>query len=861
MDETILKIAIAAFIHDLGMFVDKGVIGTIDQGINELTDSCAEKNAAFLNGLKEYLPSEFKKLDWGIGDPLIDLVTGHFKPVTPMQWVIALADHVSSGQDTKRFGTDENRRVKHDSSLDTRLLPIFEQLMADEVDESNNIEKLSYCYPLEALSPKNIFPGLRSDFEPKSAEEASDQYRKLFGAFIEDLKHLKSRESVELWFENFESLMGRYTTSVPVLFASDAVPDVSLYDHSKITSAIAAAIYAFHEQTKTLTPEAIKNDADNKFLIINGDFHGIQNFIFRVNGDTQKYRSKLLRGRSFAVSLLSELASDMLCREFGLPHTATILNTAGKFTVLAPNVPDAEKIVKSAENNINKWLIKVSYGETVIGLSYSPASCRDFVSDNFSRLWRKMNDKKDEKKYSAFDLNCHGGVVKKYLESFNTDLADALCPICHKRPSSEYAENSQYVKEAKSSCGLCRDHVFLGTNLVKQNRLAVFKGSFKDMKKKDVLLTPIFDTYQLAFFEKSEENELFQGLKKGDLLKYWDLSLNPEGDVAIKHINGFVPRYGPEDLEDERILSSLKTDQEKQDFQDQVKAGTPKSLNHIACKAINLTEKKDKFLGIDILGVLKADVDDLGLLMACGLSAQRFTLSRIITLSRHLHYYFTVYLPEILHASKAFNNVYTVFAGGDDLFLIGPWNRIIELSLVLEKSFSEYVCHNKKVHFSAGISFHKPHTPINTMAEAAESELEKAKSSSKEKNRLTLFSETATWAQVKNLMEVKKVIEAWLNDGRINKAMLYRLNELMQMAHQERQIISEKEIHINELSCTKWRFLLAYTVERNVAKQLKGNEEERKKQVKEAITSITQWLSEYEGKLKIPIWDILYNSR
>jgi len=52
------------------------------------------------------------------------------------------------------------------------------------------------------------------------------------------------------------------------------------YDHSKMTAALTSAIYLYHKQNDTLNIEAVKNYEDKKFLIITGDFYGIQNFIF-----------------------------------------------------------------------------------------------------------------------------------------------------------------------------------------------------------------------------------------------------------------------------------------------------------------------------------------------------------------------------------------------------------------------------------------------------------------------------------------------------------------------------------------------------------------------------------------------------
>lgn len=60
--------------------------------------------------------------------------------------------------------------------------------------------------------------------------------------------------------------------------------------------------------------EAIRDPA-GQLRLIGGDFYGIQNFIFSDSGEAGKHRSKILRGRSFAVSLLCELTADMICRK------------------------------------------------------------------------------------------------------------------------------------------------------------------------------------------------------------------------------------------------------------------------------------------------------------------------------------------------------------------------------------------------------------------------------------------------------------------------------------------------------------------------------------------------------------------
>ncbi|MBF0121379.1 MAG: type III-A CRISPR-associated protein Cas10/Csm1 [Desulfobacterales bacterium] len=853
MDETTLKISIAAFIHDIGKFADKDNLNIDDKFINNhaglylpsfkghYTHSHAVYTAAFIEFMKDHLPSKFNQAGWGEGDSFINLASGHHSPQTPMQWIIAMADRISSGLD--RESADEySRQIPIKDYKKTRLLPIFEQLLSKPEEKYNQIDNFSYYYSLEEVSPISIFPHLKDRLKTK--EQSEIEYKNLFDNFVSSLKTLKHKDSnISLWFEHFETLIMLYTSSIPSARVGKLIPDVSLYDHLKTTSAFATAIYLYHLNKGTLNINAVQNYDDKKFLIISGKFNGIQSFIFGGTGDSSMYRSKLLRGRSFVVSLFSELSADMICREIGIPFTSVVLNSAGKFNIIAPNTDKSKNAIKTIQENINDWLVRETFGETTIGISYIEASCNDFVSGNFQKLWDKINTEINKSKFSRIDLNRYGGAVDGYLDSFVNSLSHSLCPICGKRPSSIDAEKTRYIEKAESSCGLCRDNIFIGANLVKKGRIAITSALVTN-NKENSLLKPIFDKYQLSFTEAGLDNLA----KDGTLLKYWDIGLDISSNerVAIKFINGYVPVYKPEDKYDERIDSA-----------DEIEAGEIKTLNNIACKAKNFTEKEGDIEGISALGVLKGDIDNLGLIMSSGLNPKRFTISRISTLSRQLNYYFSVYLPHILATERCFNDIYTVFAGGDDFFLIGPWNRISELSVKLKNSFAEYVCRNPEIHFSASITLHKPHSTIDSMSEMAEKGLETSKSGGK--NSLTMFSATSKWDEIRELYKIKEILKDWLDRDLINKAMMYRLNLLMEMAEKEKKLVKDKEIHIEDMSCTKWRYMLAYSVGRNAAKNLKG--EDRKLSVEQIHVKLADWLKQYGIKLRIPVWDILYNKR
>jgi CRISPR-associated protein Csm1 len=146
---------------------------------------------------------------------------------------------------------------------------------------------------------------------------------------------------------------------------------------------------------------------------------------------------------------------------------------------------------------------------------------------------------------------------------------------------------------------------------------------------------------------------------------------------------------------------------------------------------------------------------------------------------------------------------------------------------------------------------------MDFVAKAAEEALAEAKDAGR--NHLTVFGETVPWQAVDHLLEVKETLAGWLEQGWINHAMLYRLNEFLQMAGTEHRVVTQGEVHLDDMACTKWRSLLAYSVERNAARNLKG--EQRRVAVAQVSASCAQWLTTCGSTLKIPLWELLYNQR
>ena len=152
-------------------------------------------------------------------------------------------------------------------------------------------------------------------------------------------------------------------------------------------------------------------------------------------------------------------------------------------------------------------------------------------------------------------------------------------------------------------------------------------------------------------------------------------------------------------------------------------------------------------IGLTALMTLKGDVDNLGQIFQSGLKlkdVRHVSFARRAALSRQMNAFFAVVLPALNRTQ--YKNTYTVFAGGDDFFMIGPWYETQKLAWALQQEFVRYTGSNPDVHFSAGMVLTKPTVPAPALAQFAENALKNAKDSGK--NRVSVFGETVEWASM-----------------------------------------------------------------------------------------------------------------
>jgi CRISPR-associated protein Csm1 len=161
-------------------------------------------------------------------------------------------------------------------------------------------------------------------------------------------------------------------------------------------------------------------------------------------------------------------------------------------------------------------------------------------------------------------------------------------------------------------------------------------------------------------------------------------------------------------------------------------------------------------LGIERLGVLRLDVDNLGQAFVAGFTSQesgRFnTLSRTATFSRMMSLFFRQninyllekpkYRPitgaDRLDAGPRPRLATVIYAGGDDVFVVGAWADVLEFGLELQAEFTKYT--QGKLTVSAGLGVFPDKYPIAEMARQVGDLESAAKNYTPEKNALAVFS-------------------------------------------------------------------------------------------------------------------------
>ncbi|MDP2793445.1 MAG: type III-A CRISPR-associated protein Cas10/Csm1 [Sulfurisoma sp.] len=841
------RIAFAALLHDLGKFHERTglpLAGDYDGLLTLYRYSHAAHTGGVWDVVEKFAPDllrgdlfPFASRSMGedITDSMANTAAAHHKPATLLQWIVATADRAASGFERQKFDeynedcegitafTCKNR-------FQARLVTLFEQIAP--------ARNLDHAYPLAALSPLALFPQTRARAEPSDDKTAQAEYAALWQQFLTALDTVPKshRANWPLWLDHFDSAWLAFTHVIPSATNPGVVPDVSLYDHSKAVAALATALWRWHHEngkvgasdTAILADRERPDWSEQKLLLIQGDFFGIQDFIFASGGQTQKHAHKLLRGRSFQVALLAELAALKLLEALQLPATSQIINAAGKFLIVAANTEAARAAVADCRRVFDAWCIEHAFGEIGVGLASTPATCNDLVDKdrggNFKTLIDNLFAALDTAKHRRFGLCGDAPAV------IATDFPHGPCAY-----QGRYPADTPGNDDRPASCALSRDQVKIGAELTKRARLLVLRDatSFGNALELD------YFGYSLALVADEEASGKYGELARdGTLVRAWDFD-QPDADGTVfrgyarRYVNSYVPRWNDLDLAEK---AHGKYERFNDDDLGDSNEGDIKTLHAIAAAGIGETA----------LVTLKGDIDNLGALFQSGL--EKPTFARWAGLSRQVNAFFALWLPWFCEhgANGKFRNTYTVFAGGDDFFLIGPWQSTIELAGVMRSAFADYVAH-PDITFSLGATMTHPKVPARHLAAAAERALTDAKQHPKgkeppDKNAASLWGITVDWAGWQKLVGARRAAleELDARAGGLSTGFIYNL---LQLADQAAGGRPEDAL---------WRSRLAYRCARLVKDKATGNALARE---------IGDALTQHRGGYRLPVSLLLYRQR
>ncbi len=673
------------------------------------------------------------------------------------QYCISKADRLASGIDRIETPAIEEFRK-------ARLISIFEEVrLKSLLDKDFDGLKRMLLSPF--LFDKRIFP---VDMEPQEKYEKKDifvqEYKDLYKKFVDEL-NTYTEQLKELNFTHYISwilrIFEKYMWCIPSS-SYKTVPDISLYDHLVVTASVAQALWIYHQETGK---QIELNPTDNKsFILLGADLSGIQRYIFGVS-ETGKGLTKLIRGRSFYLQLLTRSIVLHILNEIELYYPALIMDSAGKFILLLPNTDNVKEFIYKLLNKIDEFFVRKFKGILTISFAQKETTEKELLLKNFSYTLDELNQLLEmQKNRKLFNyLTSSGSVIGFDYDKFSQN---GVCDICGIHPAEE-----------ENICSICNHQKTIGEKLPK-TKYIVFNR---------ITGIPLFEDIKVLLKEKDDfypnKMDLVYGIRE-DAQKY-----------ATMWLASYLPKIQEEELEDELFLKTAIEELETEEKQELI--GKPKTLELISYSA--LKKAGDEVLGKNFLCVLKADVDNLGLIFSIGLQ-NRLSLSRYASLSRMLNAFFSGYLVEKIKSSQKYRDIYVVFAGGDDLFLIGPWHQSIDFALEIRNEFKKFCANNKDISISCGFYIMRSKYPVRRAAREAEELLDKAKERREGsvliKDGVCIFDQVLSWDELKDQVEFGKWLEKKVLESKINRGFIYRLLNYVKSA---KRCEEATEVSLNDL--------------------------------------------------------------
>ena len=521
----------------------------------------------------------------------------------------------------------------------------------------------------------------------------SDSFYQLVMSDMKDV--LKNLSYTEAYLNSLLETMEACLTYIPSSTSRKERADISLYDHVKLTAAIGNCIYAFLEEKgiKDYQNCLFKNAGtfydEDVFLMYSMDMSGIQAFIYNIQS---KDALKNLRSRSFYLEIMLENMVDEICRRAGVSRANLIYSGGGHAYLLLPNT---EKVVRELETfgqMMNGWFLERFQTELFTAAGYALCSANalhNMPEGSYQKIFNEISGNISKEKRHRYSAS---GMM--YLNTLKRESGIRECRICHR--------SDHLTGDEGNICQICNGFLKLSKDILQKD---FFSIADSDPSCRGIPVAK--DQYMIP--EKSRELQQRMKEQQGYIRTYCKNRMYVGYEVATKL---WVGDYRSADT-----------------FEELVQAGR----------------------GIRRLGVLRADIDDLGQAFVRGFESERYgsryvSLSRTATFSRKLSLFFKLHINDILKKGiysldgkeAGARNGAIVYSGGDDVFIVGAWADILEFSVDFYYALKRYT--QGTLTISAGMGLYPVSFPISVMADQT-GELEDAAKRMDGKNAIALFDD------------------------------------------------------------------------------------------------------------------------
>lgn len=569
----------------------------------------------------------------------------------------------------------------------------------------------------------------------------------------------------EISFLRFFHLMRKYASGLPNDYGE---PGVSLFEQWKMVTALVAISGSIAE-----TPPGLG--------LVGGDIPGIQR---TINTITSKGAAKAMRGRSAFIQLLGHALVERLLAELKLGPANVVYDAGGNFVLLTgwtAGLDGTQAAVARVANQVNEVLLAGAgegperfdgfHGDLAAALDaveISPANLPIREAADVLRAGLAPLIGKDGRPVSRWQLaeklvkdavtaaknrpfgDLALGSDEGWHKLFGPDPAETIdfCAVCRRQRGK--TEKFRRLEEGSDDlvCPEC-----WGFNEL-ANELGHTGGSSPRLAlSSERPAEP--QAWQAALYAVSRRWYVFGGESKGDDVV---LALDPD-DFPAAGVDGL------------RLLAHT----------------TPMNGNKIKT---NEELAQASHGGLKRLGVLRMDVDNLGDLIVRGLPAR--TAMQTAELSQALERFFAGWLDRICgRVDRDEDLFYVLFAGGDDLFVVGPWTHMPVLAQAIRDDFAAYTGGHQAIHLSAGIAVVGEKAPLYAAAEESHDALAAAKKLDRdtldEKNAITFLGQTVHWEQFVQATKLKGSIVMLAEDDGLGNSVILQLLHIARRHRRDRQ--------------------------------------------------------------------------